>query len=174
MISQTRKEYLKTYREKNGEALKEYARAYNKLYYINKKSGIQQTISLVKEGQERVYQKRERNTTVTERKCSQCQITMEISLFARNRTKPLGRDYQCNACTKKLKKWSKPDRYKYLARRKVGRAVHSGRLTRLPCQVCGDVKSEGHHDDYSKPLEVTWLCRIHHVDKHVQLRSENV
>jgi hypothetical protein len=46
------------------------------------------------------------------------------------------------------------------------RAVRSGRLKRWPCVICNDPKSEGHHYDYSKPLEVYWLCRKHHVDAH--------
>lgn len=52
------------------------------------------------------------------------------------------------------------------ARRAVSRAIRAGRLTRLPCEACGDPKSHGHHDDYSKPLLVRWLCRTHHDEHH--------
>lgn len=50
------------------------------------------------------------------------------------------------------------------ARKLVAKAIRSGILIRLPCEVdtCGDSKSESHHEDYSKPLEVKWLCRSHH------------
>lgn len=44
----------------------------------------------------------------------------------------------------------------------VSYAVRAGWLKRLPCEVCGSEKSEAHHDDYSKPLEVRWLCLPHH------------
>jgi len=37
---------------------------------------------------------------------------------------------------------------------------------RRPCTVCGAMKSEAHHEDYSKPLEVTWLCRTCHKAEH--------
>lgn len=45
-------------------------------------------------------------------------------------------------------------------------AVASGRVERRPCYDCGAVKVEAHHPDYSKPLEVEWLCRRHHVERH--------
>lgn len=38
------------------------------------------------------------------------------------------------------------------------RAVMSGKLRRLPCQQCGALSAEMHHPDYSRPLEVVWLC----------------
>ena len=35
------------------------------------------------------------------------------------------------------------------------------------CQVCGaKAKLHGHHEDYSKPLEVTWVCRPCHRKIH--------
>ncbi len=40
-------------------------------------------------------------------------------------------------------------------------------LVRLPCRVCGDVKSEAHHlDNYDSPVNVEWLCKAHHGDVH--------
>lgn len=48
----------------------------------------------------------------------------------------------------------------------VSNALKDGRLMRAPCEVCGDPESQGHHDDYSKPLEVRWLCATHHRHEH--------
>lgn len=59
-------------------------------------------------------------------------------------------------------------REKDAVRRKAQWAVKTGKLTKLPCEVCGDVKVQAHHDDYAKPLEVRWLCRRHHVEHHQQ------
>ena len=52
----------------------------------------------------------------------------------------------------------------------VNNAVRDGRLTKYPCQVCGRLDSHGHHDDYSKPLEVRWLCAVHHKQAHKELK----
>lgn len=57
---------------------------------------------------------------------------------------------------------------KTLARKKLRNAVVQGKITQKPCEQCGDKKSEAHHEDYSKPLEVTWLCRKHHTAIHHQ------
>lgn len=44
--------------------------------------------------------------------------------------------------------------------------VECGRIVHQPCEVCGKDKTHGHHDDYSKPLEVRWLCPYHHRKLH--------
>lgn len=43
------------------------------------------------------------------------------------------------------------------------------------CSQCGiqDVPLEGHHDDYTKPFAVTWLCRNCHKQVHSILRVSN-
>lgn len=51
-------------------------------------------------------------------------------------------------------------------RKNTRRAVKRGKLEKLPCQVCGALEVEAHHHDYSKPLEVTWLCSRHHKELH--------
>lgn len=57
----------------------------------------------------------------------------------------------------------------------VRSAVSEGRLVKPPlCEGCGDPKEarklDGHHDDYSRPLSVRWLCRECHVAVHVEMR----
>jgi len=58
--------------------------------------------------------------------------------------------------------WKRRD--KFLALAKVKYALKTGRLIRPNyCEGCGiECKPQGHHDDYSKPLEVKWLCQKCH------------
>ena len=53
----------------------------------------------------------------------------------------------------------------------VGYAIYSGRLKRMPCEKCGAEPSQGHHDDYAKPLDVRWLCCECHRKEHGQLQG---
>jgi len=50
----------------------------------------------------------------------------------------------------------------------VANALRNGRMQKQPCEVCGEKEVDGHHDDYSKPLDVRWLCRTHHCEHHAQ------
>lgn len=51
---------------------------------------------------------------------------------------------------------------KAIARGKLNLAVYHGRVKRQPCEVCGATPAQAHHADYSKPLDVEWLCPTHH------------
>lgn len=100
-------------------------------------------------------------------------------------------DYRCNACIAAAqrsryhagkgrnspaararsyaKAWSDPVlRERWRARGLARHAIASGRLVRGPCEVCGATRVDAHHDDYSRPLEVRWLCRPHHVEHHAR------
>lgn len=54
-----------------------------------------------------------------------------------------------------------------------GNAVRDGKLHRPEnCSHCHDTgRIEGHHPDYSKPLEVVWLCVACHRNLHAMLRT---
>jgi hypothetical protein len=56
---------------------------------------------------------------------------------------------------------------KYAAHTAVSNAVRDGRLKREPCLICKREDSHAHHEDYSKPLAVIWLCAEHHQQYHM-------
>lgn len=62
-------------------------------------------------------------------------------------------------------------RQKAHARQLTMAAVKQGLLTRMPCEECGNPKSEAHHEDYNQPLKVRWLCRRDHAAWHKALRD---
>ena len=112
-------------------------------------------------------------------KCLVCERTLPAKDFRKNGKKQ--RTSPCKECTRSL--WNEaygsghytkrggpcstpPDPVKRNARHLFQGAVRHGRLKRQPCELCGDVKTHGHHDDYSKPLEVRWLCQKHHGQAH--------
>lgn len=51
-------------------------------------------------------------------------------------------------------------------------AIRNGYITRASCEVCGDEQSEAHHEDYSKPYNVTFLCKKHHMELHRKYKYE--
>ena len=62
-------------------------------------------------------------------------------------------------------------RLKKQARNMVLVRVATGTLKRGPCEVCGEPDAQAHHDDYSKPLDVRWLCDRHHREHHGELAA---
>lgn len=60
---------------------------------------------------------------------------------------------------------------KYRARKKTSRAIQEGRLIKQPCVRCGSTDVHAHHEDYSKPLDVVWLCPSHHRERHAELNA---
>ncbi len=65
------------------------------------------------------------------------------------------------------------NKQKYRATGIVNSAIHNGKLKQLPCEKCGDLKSQGHHEDYSQPLDVIWLCSRHHTARHKEIRRQS-
>lgn len=59
------------------------------------------------------------------------------------------------------------DPRRHSAYQKVRKAIKAGRLIKKACEICGDPKSHAHHEDYSKPLEVKWLCALCHKQAHL-------
>lgn len=57
---------------------------------------------------------------------------------------------------------------KYCARYTTLNAIKRGLLVRGVCEVCGSSeKVEAHHSDYTKPFDITWLCKKHHSEHHL-------
>jgi len=66
----------------------------------------------------------------------------------------------------RAKRMLKEESQKTKARQAVRNAIYWKGLKRKSCETCGDPKTHAHHKDYSKPLEVNWLCPTHHGERH--------
>lgn len=75
-----------------------------------------------------------------------------------------------------IKRWAAahPDRKR--AASAVSNAIRDGKL--IPWPVCAlpecSGKPQGHHPDYSRPLDVVWLCIKHHKEVHAMVRKTNL
>ena len=69
--------------------------------------------------------------------------------------------------------YSKRNRHKTNAKARLKTAVDNGTLVRPDrCERCNELKfAEAHHPDYSKALEVVWLCDACHKKAHVEERE---
>jgi hypothetical protein len=63
---------------------------------------------------------------------------------------------------------------KFMARKILNCAIRNGGLVApCKCEICGQNKKvEAHHPDYSKPLDVQWLCDSCHKKVHVEIREK--
>ena len=60
---------------------------------------------------------------------------------------------------------------KIKAREKVHWFVRSRKIKRGNCNNCGSQKTHAHHPDYSKPLQIVWLCITHHMELHRAIKN---
>ena len=73
----------------------------------------------------------------------------------------------------KHRAWERAFPEKKKAQHALWYATQQGVISRQPCEVCGITEGvEAHHDDYSKPLEVRWLCRSHHRRLHGKMKRD--
>jgi len=70
-----------------------------------------------------------------------------------------------------VKKWRLAYPERHQAHLAVKRAKYSGILVPGVCSVCSSLKVEAHHEDYSKPLEVIWLCKKHHAEADMRRKQ---
>lgn len=72
--------------------------------------------------------------------------------------------------------WKQKYRSENTIRRKahytINNLVRSGKISPLPCEQCGNINTEAHHEDYNKPLDVVWLCRQCHRLRHREIREQ--
>ena len=112
--------------------------------------------------------------------CSICKKRLTQESFYPDKYRSTGTSSRCISCHVDWAKTRKKlDRRKYFenyrkqnakiisAKDKVRYALKTGKLKKNPCIKCGK-KSEAHHLDYNKPLEVIWLCHKHHMGKHIK------
>ena len=70
-------------------------------------------------------------------------------------------------------KKEKRDKKKLWARWNFKNHIRYGKIKRQICEVVGCSQiGEGHHADYTKPLDVQWLCKKHHIEHHKKLKQK--
>jgi len=131
------------------------------------------------------------------RKCTSCSATKTESAFYKNKGKTMSSCKECvkskvrahyaenreRIAAYERERAQRPERKAMVieyqrkrigtaertARSRVSNALRDGRLVRQPCEVCqATARVQAHHDDYSKPLDVRWLCFTHHREHHGQ------
>lgn len=90
----------------------------------------------------------------------------------RNYNRNYNRVYRKNNGYANEKKSNKKFPEKVKARELARYAIRIGLIKRDRCEFCKNTKVHAHHDDYSKPLEVRWLCPVHHKMVHMNLSTE--
>lgn len=110
-------------------------------------------------GSEKYYERR-KNDIAARAKAHYIANVQEMRAKGRGRKKDKSKEYQ------KSRAWAKKNPQKRRAHEKVKIAKRDGKLVPLPCEICGSTNVQAHHEDYSKPLEVRWLCRLHHESVH--------
>jgi hypothetical protein len=157
--------------------------------------------------------------SITEKICSKCEKTLEVSCFSRNKYTKGGLNAWCRECQSahskeyyrnngeerrryarkhrldhieeyrakarlekkhlnmsdkekaRKKEYKRLYELKYPQRKRCKNIVKDhikrGTLVKEPCEVCGESGwVHAHHTNYNKPLDVMWLCPIHHSQWH--------
>lgn len=108
------------------------------------------------------------------RKCNTCgsKNVYPGKTFCRNcstlrKKKWLEKDGNMKRVYETVKKQNAKFPEKFKARQILNEALKKGKIIKpKKCLYCEETYIHGHHPDYTKPLEVIWLCPFHHKKEH--------
>ena len=105
-----------------------------------------------------------------------CKACHRLRMRIRARTNPAVQEYdrrrsklpeRVAQTVKVTRNWRKRNPEKYRAHAALNYAVKCGKISKGCCESCGsDDNVHGHHTDYSRPLDVIWLCAKCHQRSH--------
>lgn len=64
------------------------------------------------------------------------------------------------------RRWAREHKDQVNAMMRINNYIKGGLVSKKPCEICGADNSHAHHDDYTRPLSVRWLCPVHHKEWH--------
>lgn len=108
---------------------------------------------------------RQRNINKRKHLCSNCNNIKEESRLKQRYCLACHNEYM-RENRKKHSELSPLQRLKANCRSYLNVYLRRGKIIKQPCEVCNSLDVEAHHNDYSKPLEIKWLCRKHHIELH--------
>jgi hypothetical protein len=151
------KSYANKYREANRQLLRKKAWLN---YYINWEKRSEQAKKSYHKHREKIAKKRAEKRRTEEQKEKNRLRMADWRKLNRSKVGEI------------VVKWKKENPKKSNAHSLVVWAVKTGVLKRSEnCEECKkNCKTEGHHLDYDKPLEVIWLCKSCHSKKHQKYR----
>ena len=98
-------------------------------------------------------------------------LPMKLSCSCGNPLRPSQRN--CLACHassmrkhRAVNPLSETQRAKDICRSYAQVYLRRGKITREPCSVCSSPVAQMHHEDYTKPLQIVWVCRPCHLALH--------
>jgi hypothetical protein len=125
------------------------------------------------------FSKRKTSIDGFENQCRACRTANAKANRYKNLEKYQAYEKQKSALPKNLeagriryKKYTQTFPERSAAHAAVTKALRQKVLVRQPCHICGESKTEGHHADYGRPLDVVWLCRIHHMQAHAIVAND--
>ena len=115
--------------------------------------------------------------------CKKSKVPLNKGVVSRRKSGEIIIYWRCRKCNTKIarkyrsteqgrerlrvatKKYREKSILQVRARWKVAKALKSCKLKKQMC-FCGNSRTEAHHSNYSKPLDVVWLCKEHHANLH--------
>lgn len=102
--------------------------------------------------------------------CSKCSNNLEETRLNQRYCLSCHNEYM-RKHRKKHKDLTELQRLKANCRSYLNTYLKRGKIFKQSC-YCGCEIVEAHHEDYSKPLEVIWLCRECHLELHKERENK--
>lgn len=101
-------------------------------------------------------------------------LTPERRLKVRNNYKKMVADPEARArIWAHSIEWRRKNKEKRTAHIRAATAIKQGLLIKESCARCGATQCvHAHHEDYSRPLDVVWLCKLCHGERHREINEE--